>query len=230
VLKKKIYILIPSIVIPIAVFFAITADYAENNVQNISEPTKLAYIPSDITKANPNFVMGNDQSLWYTLDIKEIKDQVAYTIQGTVLSIGDPVVWVRETLTWVLIPITISAENVYKGDWTDETFTFYVLGHTAADKIVLFSDVPHFEIGENVLVHLSHYKLGEKDLAHLEPDENSPFPDGHYYVKLSQFGKYQLHEIVDAAITQSNDSNTLAFNVLHPDGIPLDVVSGEALP
>ena len=191
---------------------------------------ELAYIPSDITKANPNFVMGNDQSLWYTLDIKEIKDKVAYTIQGTVLSIGDPVVWVRETQTWGLIPITISAENVYKGDWTDETFTFYVLGHTAADKIVLFSDVPHFEIGENVLVHLSHYKLGENDLAHLEPDENSPFPDGHYYVTLEQFSKYQVHEIVDATITQFNGSNTLAFNVLHPDGIPLDVVSGEALP
>jgi hypothetical protein len=213
-----------------------------NDEPNISESTKnYVYIPSDMTKANPNFVMEYNESLWSATNIEDVKDEVVYTIQGKVLSIGDPIDWNRGNGVSLLtgsetiigyIPITISVDNVYKGKLGDDEFTFYVGSQKDSNLYRISNESAHFEIGENVLVNLSLYKLGEGSLTHLEPDENSPFPDGHYYPKLAHFGKYQLQPVVNAlgANLNSADIEYVAFNIRHPNGIPLDQVARLALP
>lgn len=79
-------------------------------------------------------------------------------------------------------PISISIENVYKGEITEDNFTFYLPQVRFEDSWYL-TDIPQpeFEIGERVLVHLSHSDIG-------------PFADGHYYPKLGELGKYQIQE------------------------------------
>jgi len=177
------------------------------------ETKNSVYVPSDITKGNPNFVVENAEIFWATANIEDVKDDVVFTLQGTVLSIDDPIDWTTGTVSAVtnelqtmgFVPITMSVDKVHKGNLTEETFTFYVSSHKYNDHYNFSPDGPNFEIGEKVLVHLAHSNLGS-------------FPDGHYYVKLSQFGKYQINE------------NNIAFNIHHPNGVPLDSVAGETLP
>lgn len=187
--------------------WTLNQSYTQQNIDTV-------YIPSDITNANPNFVIENAEIFWSTHNIEDVKDDVVFTLQGTVLSIDDPIDWnvggPVSTITnrqqiMGFIPITISLDKVYKGNLTDDTFTFYVTSNKYDGKYHVSPDAANFETGEKVLVHLAHSDLGS-------------FPDGHYYPKLSQFGKYQINE------------NDIAFNIHHPNGIPLDVVSGEALP
>ena len=202
----------------------------ENNTQNILESTKNPiYVPSDITKANPNFVVVQSEASWLTTNIADVKDQVVYTLQGTVLSIDDPIDYnhggpvslITGTQQIIgFIPVTISIDNVYKGKLTDNEFTFYLFSDKYNDQYHIPSYGPNFKIGENVLVHLAHSDLGS-------------FPDGHYYVKLAEFGKYQLQPIGTSnanSVIKTDDIEYIAFNVHHPNGIPLDVVAGEALP
>ena len=216
--SKIIIAVISAIVISSSI---IAFSVIENNTQNISESTKNSiYIPSDITKANPNILVGSGEGSWTTTNIEDVKDQVIFTIKGTVLSVDNPIDWksgvfheyveedgqrIQEEQIHGYIPITISIEDVYKGNLTDETFTFYVQSFKFDGQYSVFSDSPNFEIGEKVLVHLAYYDKG-------------PFPDGHYYVKLSQFGKYQLNE------------DDVAFNVHQPNGIPINIVAGKSLP
>jgi len=205
-----------------------------NDEPNISESTKnYVYIPSDMTKANPNFVMEYTESSWITTNIADVKDEVVYTLQGTVLSIGDPIEWKTGTFSEYgegddyyqeeqimgFIPITISVDNVYKGKLTDETFTFYSGTHVINEKYYISSEGAHFEIGENILINLGNSDRG-------------PFSDGHYYPVLSQFGKYQLQPVVSAFTfdTETADIEYIAFNVHHPNGIPLDQIARLALP
>ena len=216
--KKNKMIIFPVILVVVAIGLFFTMSFI---VDDSSIESKITtYIQSDITKANPKFIkIEGTNELWETIDIKDVKDDVVYTIQGTVLSIDDPIDWktgvifstvkVEEGYTNEqiigFIPITISVENVYKGNLTDETFTFYVDSNKFNDEYHISSDAANFEIGEKVLVNLAHSDLGS-------------FPDGHYYPKLGKFGKYQI-----------NESN-MAFNVHHLNGISINSISGESLP
>jgi len=210
------------VVAAIAIFFTITADdYVENNVQDVSESTKnLVYIPSDITKANSNLIRGSNDNFWKTLNIEDVKDDVVYTIRGTVVSIGDNIVeWdnnevmlngdngknIFVPMIYGFVPITITVQDVYKGDYTDETFIFYLQSTKQhnSDKYELFSHAPDFEINDDILVHLAKVNEG-------------PFEDGFY---LPIFGKHSTYHIID---------NT-AFSERHSQGISINTISGEAL-
>ena len=197
---------------------------------NISSESKIpTYIPSDITKINPKFVIESGESLWVTTDVKDVKDDVIFTLQGTVLSIDNPVDWnlggpvsalTNQQQIMGFVPITISIEKIYKGNLSDDEFTFYLTSHKYNDKYNFPPDAAQFEIGEKILIHLAHSDLG-------------PFPDGKYYPILAQFGKYKLQSsvsVVDGVIGTVTDDSLLAFNVHHPNGIPLDLAAGKSLP
>ena len=179
-----------------------------------------SYIPSDITKANPNFIIKNSQELLTTTDIQKMQDEIDSTLTGTVLSIDEPIVYVvpgtysplfAQNEIKGFIPITVSVEKVYKGNLKDKTFTFYVVSSKYGDDYHISSHAPNFEVGEKILVHLTHWN----PIPEI-------FPDGYYYVKLGTFGKYQLQ--TDAS------NNAFAFNDKNPNGISLDSIVGKSLP
>jgi hypothetical protein len=220
--KLLILVSLPVIfVASIAILFAITVDIDENNAQNIPESTKnLAYIPSNITNANPNLIQSTSNAIWKTLDIDDVKDQVTYTIRGTVVSIGDTIVeWDNGEVApyfdngkaifvpriYGFVPITITVQDVYKGDYVDETFTFYLQSTKQhnSDKYELFSHAPDFEIDDDILVHLAKVNEG-------------PFEDGFY---LPIFGKHSTYHIVE----------DVAFNERNSQGLSINTISVEAL-
>ena len=176
------------------------------------------YVPSDMTKDNSIFKIGRGGSMWDSTDVRKVKEHVVYTIQGTVLSIGVPIDWYGKNINKGYIPITISVEKIYKGNWKDDTFTFYISTLKLGDNYNFWSNAAQFEIDEKILIHLTSSTF-------------DPFPDAHYYSTLGQYSKYQLQtypgSIVDGVA--STDDVILAFNIYNKNGIPLDSISGDAL-
>jgi len=202
------------VVATIGILFGITLDDTQNNVQNVSESTTPIYIPSDITKANPNIIR-QGMSQWQTAptNIEAVKDKVIYTIQGTVLSIGDPIDrptgifyeynekgtddYIKVEGMMGHFPITISVDQLYKGEFTSDEITFYLKlnKNNLEDYYFIFDYQPNFEVSEKILVHLGHSDID--------------FTDDINFDMLGLYGKYQIND-------------DLAFNSLNKNGISID--------
>ncbi len=234
--KKNKMILFPVILVVAAIGLFSAMSFNVDDLSNESQTP--ASVPSDILQANPNYAVqseGEIDHIWATQDVKDVKDDVVYTILGTISSVGyddEPIEWTygnpdlprKQILGF--IPITISVDTIYKGNLVDDTFTFYL----TLNKI----DGTCPNCGEfNVIPDSKKYKIGEKFLFHFQHLDIGPFPDGVYIVTLGQYGKYHIVTVDgtrDFDITSISSDDLLAFNPHYPEGIPLDSISREALP
>ena len=93
----------------------------------LAEP--YVYVPSDITKANPNIRVADGHASWRTTNISDVADDVKYTIQGTILGIRDPIDWYAYDSALAghgSIPVIMSVEEVYKGSFASNTIVFFL--------------------------------------------------------------------------------------------------------
>lgn len=196
-MNKKL--LIPGIAAIIAIA---TMGIAINLQQDDTFVNKIEYIPSDISKEITGYELVGSSASYVTTDIKEFKDKVNMTIQGTIVSIGEPINWDDTTINLttksyvpepVKIPIEIQVDKIKKtNDFKKgDIVTFFVFGDRVENQIALESGL-NFETGEQVIVH-----IGEEFL----PNEDSPT----YNVVLGKYGKYKIQEDV-------------AFNEKYNDG------------
>lgn len=196
-MNKKI--LIPSIaaIIVIATIGLATNLQQENIAVNTTE-----YVPSDISKEITGYELVGSSSSFITTEIKDVKDKVKMTIQGTVVSVGQPISWDDTTINpdtknyvpeKVKIPVDIKVEKVKKTNDVrkGDIVTVYVFGDRIGNKLALETDL-NFETGENVIVH-----VGEETL----PGDNKTT----YHVMLGHYGKYKIQDGV-------------AFNQKYKDG------------
>lgn len=196
---KTIYYLIFAIIgaTTTSVSLMATDPYSHNAIMSISG-IQSTYVPSDISKSNPNIHAGIGTSSLSTNDIRDVKDQVVYTIQGKVLEIGKPIPWTDNAGNEKgVIPVSILVDKTYKGKLDHgKTFTVYLDGIKIDGEYYLPPGEALFEIGENVLVHVALSNTG---------------PDGMdvYYVKLGEFGKYKI-------------TGDKAYNEKLPYGITID--------
>lgn len=173
----------------LAVLGVLAAAAASMAALATSMPEPYVYSPSDITKANPDLVMGI--GTYYMLqDIEKATDMVVLTLSGRVLSVGDLIDWEYEGDKYGSVPVTIrvnetakvqdgAARSVREGD----SFTFYLGGIYEMDRHYIDSFEPQFEIGEEVVVHVGRANQGPNG------------PDGdNYFVKLGMYGKYRIVE------------------------------------
>jgi len=157
-------------------------------------------------------------------DIKNAKHEVDYTILGTISSVGYDGELIKYEATssqtlW-FFPIVLSVDTVYKGNWTDETFTFHLAYSTPDPGKYPIPDSERYKIGENFLFH---FKL---------IDHIGPFTDGYYVLVSNSLGKYTIETvdgIKDFDIANISKDALLAFNSKYSDGIPLNVVAEEAI-
>ncbi len=196
-----------------------------SNEPNISESTKnLVYIPSNITKANPNILQGSGGSSMITTNIEDVQHKIKYTIQGKVLRVDDPIRWISSnSLGRCNIPVTISIDNIHKGIIDYETFTFhvegfYTLGNLRIGDIPILSDYddkkcvvpvgysPQVEIGEEVIVHITKGGVFSTEIFGTIYDEKDlDVLSSYYYVTLGPYGKYKIQ-------------NDFGYNENYPDG------------
>jgi len=227
----------------LAVIFTVVMflGFLDNDGVVLEQNNVPQYIPSNITKANPNILAGSGSSSWRTTNISDVSDDVLFTIQGTVLEIGDPINFISTHSSIVghgLIPISITVDKVHKGQLDTQDFTFYLTSlfplqndgsieyvsmstddrivsilYDANKKYILLPQSGEFEIGEKVVVHISKFPSREPYMV--DDVKNLEQIKSHYSLTLGEYSKYQIQ-------------NNLAYNEKFSTGISLDRVMNES--
>jgi hypothetical protein len=203
--KYMIFASVTTAIIVAAIVGIITQSSDINSYDQTMNDNTI-YIPSDITKANPNLVKAVGHASVATTDIGKLKDTIKYTLRGEVLSVGDPIPWIDNAgNNRGAIPIEILVDKKYKGDdGVGKTITLYIQSIEEQGKYYIMPNEPTFELGEQIIVHISEDKeLGPDEIAH------------KYYVELGEYGKYKI-------------INNKAYNELFPRGVSQDFVGNLA--
>ena len=141
-MNKKYSIL--SVGVGLSVIFTVVVflGFLDNTGVVLEQNKFTQYIPSNITKANPNILQGSGGSSMITTNIEDVQHKIKYTIQGKVLRVSDPIKWISEnSLGRCNIPVTMSVDKTYKGIIDSETFTFYVEGFYTLGNLRI-GDIP----------------------------------------------------------------------------------------
>ncbi len=171
---------------------------------------QYVYVQSDITKANPNIAVAPTHATLTSEKISDVKRSVVLTVNGTVLSVGNPIDWVDESKNTIgFVPVTIKVDEKSKNTAdlklkTGDHFTVYLGGVYESGVFYMHGFEPQFEIGEDVLLHVGY-------------DSNGPdFKDaGLYFVELGKHGKYKI-------------VGEKAYNDKNRDGKPFNEAFNEA--
>lgn len=178
--------------------------------------SKTSYVPSDIANSLGS-VTGviQGEASWSTTDIKKVKDNVDYTIKGTVVHISEPIIWIDPSPRDpgyiesfghnVKINVDIEVEKVGKAKVPLEYGSIVTVVITGK----LLNDVLYLDGGEE------HYELGEQVVVHIAEDPNDIVGDDVLYVVLGEFSKYTIQ-------------NGLAYNEQFPNGRNISSVMSEA--
>jgi hypothetical protein len=176
-------------------------------LDSIETDLSTNYTPSDMSKALPQFddvLEGGDVTM-ATTKIEDVKDQIQYTIRGTVVRIGTPEEWTDPTpqpeeLQKIMgknvkIPVDIEVARVGKAKsaiQSGEIVTVNVLGRIVDNTLYLNPNSPQFESGEDIIVHIS-------------VDPSDIIEKNFKFVQLGEYGKYKIQD-------------GKAFNPKHPHG------------
>lgn len=162
----------------------------------------VAYMPPDMTKANPNIKITHVHATVGYSHISQYAHDIVYTLEGTVTAIKDPIIRVPPSgLVSAGIPIVISVDKVHKGNLESNEFTFFITawavivdGYAAASatslgrepfpypsffreftateikestdtKYLIGDTSDQYEVGNNVIVHLSVDEHVEQTLS-----------------------------------------------------------------
>ena len=183
---------------------------AESATMDAELVEPYVYVPSDITKANPNIRVADGHAIWRTTNVSDVADEVKYTIRGTILEIRDPIDWYTYDDVGSghgSIPVIMSVETVYKGSIDSDTFTFFLgsfLIHpdvpfdaSVADAVgstkeyYLYPFDPQFEVGDQVLVHIFEAKLKFDSMLINSQDKDLLIP--YHTTPLGKYSTYHIH-------------------------------------
>lgn len=173
------------------------------------ESDGYVYVPSDITKANPDLKVAPTTVSMMTDNLATIKGDVLLSASGIVKHVEDPIVWKYQGDTHGAVPVTILVEQTVKDEdelllERGDLFTFFIAGLYENDEHFIFGFEPQFELGESVIVHVSKASQG----PYGENGDN-------YFVKLGKYGKYKVVE-------------EMAYNEKFPEGRVLETALNEA--
>lgn len=165
----------------------------------------VSYVPSDITNANPDILAPEGGGATFNAEfVSDIKNSVDHTIHGSVLSVGSPVPWIDSIGNERgIIHVKIQVIQASKGETPDDgLFTVHLLADKIYGKYYLDSYEPEFEIGEEVIIHISVDAL----------DETS----GN--LNLATLGEYTKYQV----------NGDRAYNVQFPYGKSVGIAKNEA--
>ncbi len=171
-MKLLLVIAIASVIVASGLTLAITS--------SSNDSSAYVYVPSDITKANPNLKVVSGSAAFMTIDPADVKEKIKHTVIGKVISVGDAIDWEDPDglHTYGAVPITLKIKENVKGELPDKNVTFYIHGIYEQGEFYIMPHMPQFEIGEKTLVH-----LGVPDIG---------FRSDAMYVELGEHGKYKI--------------------------------------
>ena len=211
---KNTYLLV---IVVVAVVGISAASIALSSISETQLPntTNTSYVPSNIAHSLGSVTdVIQSEASWTTTDIKKVKDEVDYTIKGTVVHISEPILWTDPTPKSegyvetrgnnVKIEVDIEVEETGKAKSPLESGSITTVIITGK----LLNDVLYLDGGEE------HYELGERVIVHVAEDPHDVIGDDVLYVKLGEFGKYKIQ-------------NNQAYNEQFPEGRNLSSVMSE---
>jgi len=176
----------------------------------------IPYVPSNIAHSLGSVTdVVQGEASWTTTDIKKVKDEVDYTVMGTVVHVSEPIPWrdptpkssgyVETRGSSVKIQVDIEVDEIGKGERLLDRGSVVTVVITGK----LLNDVLYLDGGEE------HYELGERVIVHVVKDPHNIMGNDVLYVKLGEFGKYKIQ-------------NNLAYNEQFPEGRSISSVMSEA--
>lgn len=200
---QKIIFLIASIAIVAAVGIGMLASQSGVQTYQGNDLQSEMYIPSDMSKAFPDYTLTVSHLSMTTTDITKVKDEVKYTVVGTVIKISESVVWIDPTPhdasvadslgDRIKIDVDIQVDVVTKGNdiKKGDVLTITITGTLHDNNLITLDSAEQFELDEQVIVHVSE-------------DPNDIIGKNIHYVKLGEFGKYKIQG--DKAFNSKNPS------------------------
>jgi len=185
--------------------------FANFDNEKVSDDLTTEYIPSDMSKYFPNHEITYVHSSYGSTDVKELKEDVKYSVQGTVVDISDVQYWdgidknlesfADIDLQTIKVEVDIevdqvgkSTKDIKKGD----IITVTIQGMKQGNQISFISS-DQYEIGEEVIVH-----LGE--------DPNDIVGDDVKFSIAGEHTKYKVQK--DKAFNEDNKKGKLTKDVL----------------
>jgi len=130
------------------------------------QQTEMLYTPSNMGKYFPDYELGYSEATYGSIDMKHLKKDVTYTVQGTVVDISNIQYWDginpndeafdNIDLETIKVEVDIEVQTVVKSK-TDlakgDIITITLTGFKSENQI-WFNSNDQYEIDEMVIVHL----------------------------------------------------------------------------
>lgn len=207
-MKYKV-ISLSAIIAIVAISGVFFANFDNNKVSD--NLTTSEYIPSDMSQYFPDHEITYVHSSYGSIDVKELKDDVKYSIQGTVVGISDIQYWdgideelesfANIDLQTIKVEVYIEVDKVGKSTKDlkkGDIITVTIQGMKHGNQISFISS-DQYEIGEEVIVH-----LGE--------DPNDIVGDDVKFSIAGEHTKYKIQN--DKAFNKDNKKGKLIKDVL----------------
>jgi len=215
--RKKISIITASITIPIVIFAVVfgATDFLKEDVESFEITKTPVYVPSDITKANPNFVVSSGGSSSYVpMTAENLLEHLDHIVEGTVTEIDDPVVYVLPNgEVRATIPVMLSVEKVHKGNVENDLPDIISLGVGARVFIDGYQTYSYSAIGKEApsLMHSAFQDYSESEILNAEniiyqiSHESAQFEVGDKVIV--NLNEYTVEDAVDVVYLDDYDGN-----------------------
>ena len=130
------------------------------------QQAETLYTPPDMGKHFPNYELGYSEATYGSTDMRYLKNDVAYTVKGTVVAISDIQHWDGidpndnafknidlETIK-IEIDVEVDAIGKTKTDLAAGDIITITLTGFKSDNQIWFTGDEQYEVGETIIVHL----------------------------------------------------------------------------
>ena len=237
--KKSLLFGIVAVMIASSVATVLLLTY--NNTESTSK--------TKITDVIPGVFVGS--GAWDSVvGIADIAHEIVYTIEGTILEFGVPILHVSSrNYGHGAIPVTMSVDKLYKGDLESETFTFYLhsdvwlypddflegddvnamiklANHKKLYYGIDYTDVPK---SYSINYHYNNFEIGDKIIAHFKISGLPPTK----YINEKDYGtidEYYMIAIGAKGYYEVMDNGTIYGGEGLDIVVPLNRILTESLP
>ncbi|WP_148313051.1 hypothetical protein [Nitrosopumilus adriaticus] len=210
-MKYKIFSL-AAIVAVVAVSGIFFANFENEKVSEQISTTE--YIPSDMGQYFPDYEVTHSHASYGSIDMKDLKKDVKYSIQGTVVAISDILYWdgVNKDdeafdnidLQTIKVEVDVKVDKASKSDKTikkGDIITITIQGFKSGDQISFTSD-DQYQIGDEIIVH-----LGEDTSGIVGEDVKFSIAGGHTKYKIQNDKAYNDDNVKGKPIKEILDQS-----------------------
>lgn len=167
------------------------------------------YIPSNMGQYFPDYEVTHSHASYGSIDMKVLKKDVKYSIQGTVVAISDIKYWdgidkdseafANIDLQTIKVEVDVKVDKASKSDKTikkGDIITITIQGFKSGNQVTFTSD-DQYQIGDEIIVH-----LGEDTSGIVGEDVKYSIAGGHTKYKIQKDKAYNEDNVKGKSIQE----------------------------